>query len=128
MNPNLCQLNKFELNDDGLNLVDVQTSSLGIPNGVQLNNDNINIISNRITDYINQNLDQYINCNIDNVFNRVSKDSGFHNVDDLKNYFNKINNKIKFILFIIGSILFIIPIINLFISLLNLLKLRKYKN
>ena len=28
MNPNLCQLNKFELNDDGLNLVDVQTSSL----------------------------------------------------------------------------------------------------
>jgi hypothetical protein len=93
--------------DDEVNLINVSTNTIGIPNGITPNSSNINKLMTKITTFINDNLDQYVDCNINRAVTNAKNDT----ISNNNIYFNQIETKLK-----VGIICVIVALVIIFVT------------
>ena len=107
-----CLMPNFNLTkDDEVDLINVSTNTIGIPNGITPNSSNINKLITKITTFINENLDQYLDCNINHAITTAKSDiTTNQNIS-----FNQIETKLKIGIIFVIIVLVIILLTNIYL-------------
>ncbi len=108
-----CPMPNFNLTkDDEVDLINVSTNTIGIPNGITPNSSNINKLITKITTFINEHLDQYVDCNIDRAVTKAQSDI----TTNKSISFDQIETNLKAGIIFVIVVLVLILLSNIYIS------------